>query len=74
MTYDNICALRSLAGNTRLDYRGECVSREGATVEDICSQVVGEKRCQFNASNCKRLVQPGDGCCPVCGKLTVLNC
>ena len=68
VTYDNICALRSVASNVRLDYRGECLNEEGIPVEDTCTQVMERQLCKFNSGNCKALVQPADGCCPICGK------
>lgn len=69
VTYENICVLRSQA-NTRLDYRGECgggnVSRE-----EHCQNIRDRNRCIHNSRNCRQLVQPGDGCCPICGKCCI---
>ena len=69
VTYDNICILRSTSASVRLDFKGECLGQEGDSVEDICNLVARSGVCQHNTTNCKNLVQPIDGCCPVCGNV-----
>ena len=69
MTYENICLLRSQSGNARVDYRGNCESvPSDASVEEACSNIREKARCQFTRQNCRRLVRPEEGCCPICGK------
>lgn len=67
-TYDNICVLRSRGSNVRLDYFGECLNEEGVSTEEACDRVMKRQLCKFNSDNCRSLIQPADGCCPVCGK------
>ena len=70
MTYENICLLRSQSGNGRVDYSGDCLSVPGApSVEAVCSNIREKARCRFTAENCRNLVIPEEGCCPICGKL-----
>ena len=66
VTYKNLCVLQSQA-NTRLDYRGECGGRN-VSREQHCQNIRNSNRCIHNSNNCQQLVQPGDGCCPICGK------
>ena len=46
----------------------------GATtrISDICQRLRRSGRCG-DVSNCSSVVQPEDGCCPVCGESTDLN-
>jgi hypothetical protein len=67
ITYDNVCILRSIAANTKVDYTGECVSNAGS-VEATCQSVLENNRCAYNADNCEFLVQSVVGCCPLCGE------
>lgn len=70
VTYENICVLRSLSANARVDYRGECISDDELTVEEYCQAVIDQDFCQYSTENCDQLVQPSVGCCPVCGKFS----
>lgn len=67
VTYNHICVLRSMSSNARPDYEGECMGEEGDSFEDICNRVSEKGVCRYNSNNCKKLVLPNDGCCPVCG-------
>lgn len=66
-TYGNVCTLRAQSSNARVDYSGECVTPSDQNREEICEKVT-ESRCVYNTSNCGNLVQPMEGCCPLCGK------
>ena len=68
MTYDNVCVLRAQSSNARVDYSGGCVESSGANREEICGRVDRLGRCRFNTSNCRSLVSPEEGCCPLCGE------
>ena len=70
VTYPNSCELESLS-STRVDYPGACES--GGSAELICIAVLTKGRCVVNSGNCRRLVFPQDGCCPICGEINNLN-
>ncbi len=67
VTYDNICVMQSQAV-TRMDY-GDCGSENGRSLDEHCERVRDTSRCLHNSTNCRHLVQPEDGCCPVCGEV-----
>ena len=68
VTYENICILRSLSANARVDYRGRCIGEnDDWTPDELCERVKEEGLCQDSVDNCEILVQPLIGCCPVCG-------
>ena len=73
VTYENVCILRAQSANARLDYYGECETGPGDSLE-ICDRVTTENRCIYNASNCRYLVTPEEGCCMLCGELVNLEC
>ncbi|XP_003384196.1 PREDICTED: uncharacterized protein LOC100633842 [Amphimedon queenslandica] len=66
-TYENICELRTRSDNARMDYKGTCIDDENMTASDVCDQVIANGRCRFNSDNCKCLIRPAVGCCPLCG-------
>ena len=72
VTYENICVQRTRSGNARVDYRGPCVDDDddnnNRTRDDICKIVRRKGLCTYNSNNCRYLVRPVLGCCPVCGK------
>ena len=68
-TYENICVLRSLSSNARVDYRGGCIDING-TVDEYCQAVLDQGLCPYTSENCNNLVQPSSGCCPICGQCT----
>ena len=50
-----------------MDYRGPCEEEE--TPRRICDAVNRGERCGVrNITNCRYLVKPSDGCCPICGE------
>ena len=57
------------SANARVDYRGECMETTPDTLErDRCQRVRNNKKCR-DVSICRTAVLPGDGCCPMCGKI-----
>ena len=71
-TYSNICELRAQSANARVDYHGECIETANGTVEgNRCQRVRASGKCQDD-SDCKTVIQPEDGCCPICGKSTTI--
>ena len=68
VTYDNECTMRSWTANTRVDYHGECEDQPGYSREEVCMRVSKGKRCPYNSSNCRHIVQPEEGCCALCGR------
>ena len=51
-----------------MDYRGPCEEEESP--RRICDAVNRGRRCEVrNNTDCRFIVQPSDGCCPICGKL-----
>ena len=73
VTYNNTCELRAQSANARVDYRGACMDAGATTrVSDICQRLRRSGRCG-DVSDCSSVVQPEDGCCPVCGESTDLN-
>ena len=65
LTYNNLCELQNQAA-VRVDYPGTCVAN-GTNLEVLCEQVISEGRCTIK-ENCRKVVLPEDGCCPICGK------
>ena len=45
-TYENVCVLRSLSANARVDYRGECIDING-TVDKYCQAVLDQGLCPY---------------------------
>ena len=41
--------------------------------EDNCTNVRDTGRCTHNDDNCDTIVQPRDGCCPICGERTAVR-
>ena len=67
-TYSNICELQAQSANARVDYRGECMETSPDTLErDRCQKARTNGKCQ-DISDCKIVIRPEDGCCPICGK------
>ena len=55
-----------------LFYVGACMDPRNETVRNFCARVRGNNRC-MSRPNCNTTVRPTDGCCPVCGKQSLLN-
>ena len=69
VTYNSTCSMRSLSANTRVDYLGECLKlSQNNTIENICESVQEQGKCPHNSTTCRRLAEPQEGCCPVCGE------
>lgn len=72
-TYANFCELQSKSANARVDYRGACGDDEsGEVVKDKCARLRGSGKCD-DFTNCTSLVQPGDGCCYICGMYVCMS-
>lgn len=69
VTYSNICELQAQSANARVDYRGECTE---TTTDGLlgarCKKVRANGKC-MDVSDCKTVIRPRDGCCPICGML-----
>ena len=68
VTYDNVCRLRTLSANARVDFYGVCQNGPGSTPNNLCERVSISGWCAYNSSNCNFLVEPEEGCCPLCGE------
>ena len=68
-----MCILRAQSANARVDFYGECEDGPGTSPEEHCVMVSRARRCSFDISNCRHLVRPEEGCCALCGKLTVMK-
>ena len=68
-----MCTLRAQSANARVDYDGECEQALGENPEQICARVNQANRCTYNASNCRHLVRPEEGCCTLCGEWLSLS-
>lgn len=68
VTYDNACVLKAQSANTRVDFNRECGDQTHISREEFCLEVRETKSCSYNTSNCRNLVNPEEGCCPLCGK------
>ena len=65
VTYPSVCVLRT-QGVARVDYSGSCDYDQQTSLEEHCESIRRTGRCQ-NVTKCPNLVQPQDGCCPICG-------
>jgi hypothetical protein len=57
-------------GNIRVDYSGMCLylqDDEQISYQRKCEIVRGQRRC-MDLTACAKIVQPSQGCCPICGQ------
>ncbi len=55
-----------------MDYTGQCVylrNEESYSQDQVCA-ILRENYCS-NVTGCSKIIQPLDGCCPICGEFNV---
>ena len=69
VSYSYTSTLHLRGGNTRIDYYHQCVRLQGDrnfTYERKCEIVRDWELCA-DLGNCTKVIQPPQGCCPICG-------